>query len=395
MLLIPLLLLGGCNASNDVQSGDGPLSTGTGTGTAGTLAALALGVEGYDQALPATRLRFPEDHAAHDGFRIEWWYLTANLQDASGQPYGAQWTLFRIARQPPAPTRKDANPWQSAQVYMAHFAITTPDSHHAFQRYARGGSHGGRRRAGANASPFAVWLDDWELSSTTDAAGASAKLDANTSWLPLQLHARERNFGIKLSLNSDRPLILQGEQGFSRKHVNGAGSHYYSHPYLRAEGEIEVGGEVVPVSGEAWLDREWSSQFLQPDQQGWDWFALHLDSGEKLMLFQLRSKPNSGERTPFRHGVLLSAQGERRELQPSKLRLTPLEHARVAGRDIPVVWQLDLEELDRSLTVRALHPDQWMNVDFAYWEGYVNIEGGSAGERGRGYLEMVGYEFAD
>ena len=28
------------------------------------------------------------------------------------------------------------------------------------------------------------------------------------------------------------------------------------------------------------MDREWSSQPLAPDQTGWDWFSLHLTSGE-------------------------------------------------------------------------------------------------------------------
>jgi predicted secreted hydrolase len=44
----------------------------------------------------------------------------------------------------------------------------------------------------------------------------------------------------------------------------------------------------VPVTGKAWLDREWSSQPLAADQTGWDWFSLSFDTGDKMMGFVLR-----------------------------------------------------------------------------------------------------------
>ena len=84
---------------------------------------------------PGRVLAFPGDHGPHDGFRIEWWYLTANLRGGDGRDYGAQWTLFRSAL---APEGADAG-WSSPQVWMAHAALTTPDSHHVAERLGRGG----------------------------------------------------------------------------------------------------------------------------------------------------------------------------------------------------------------------------------------------------------------
>ena len=345
------------------------------------LTALAQSAEGYLQAERGHQLEFPRDHGPHPGFRIEWWYLTANLEDARGRQYGAQWTLFRSALEPPGSTGTRHNPWQDPEVYMAHMAITTPDDHHSFQRYARGGLHGDEggqvARAGARAQPFVAWLDDWSLSST------------GPGWLPLRVHARQDQYALELQLTSREALVLQGDDGFSQKHPGGGGSYYYSQPFLQVQGWLEVAGERVSVSGQAWLDREWSSQFLQADQAGWDWFALHLDSGEKLMLFQLRGTDNAS--VNFRHGVLISPAGDRQELDAQNIRLEPIDSSRVAGRDIPTRWRISLPEIGRQIDLEALHPQQWMDVDFAYWEGVVIASGAGPGNSGRGYLEMTGY----
>jgi len=356
------------------------LSGGCDPGTPGPPAAdlsvLAQGAEGFAEAQPGATLEFPLDHGAHPDFRIEWWYLTANLEDRAGRPYGAQWTLFRFAARRPGEDPPTANAWQSGQVFMAHFALTTPDDHVSFQRYARGGDHAGLAQAGATALPFAAWLDDWSLASTGD------------DWLPLKLNTAQDNYGLHLELDSNRPLILQGDRGFSQKHPGGGGSYYYSQPYLVARGLLRFAAEEIPVTGQAWLDREWSSQFLQQDQAGWDWFALHLESGEKLMLFQLRARDGS---PPYRHGVLLDPQGNKQVLDPAAIGLQPLGETTIAGRRLPLEWRIDLTATGRSMRVKALHPRQWMDVDFPYWEGAVTVTGSDAGSRGKGYLEMTGY----
>lgn len=338
-------------------------------------AILAQAAEGYTQAMPGRRIGFPADHGAHPDYRIEWWYLTANLQDAQGRPHGAQWTLFRTAVRPPGEPAAQ-NPWQSGQVYMAHFALTWPGGHRGFQRYARGGDHGGEAQAAVRAAPFAAWLDDWSLASTGEA------------WLPLKVHAAQDGFAMQLNLESDRPPVLQGEAGFSQKHPDGGGSHYYSQPFLDASGWLEIDGRRVHVTGQAWLDREWSSQFLQADQQGWDWIALHLDSGEKLMLFQLRPRPGAAGGA-YRHAVLVGPDGNKQEIGSDDLKLEAGGYRQVAGRSLPLTWRVALP--DRELLVEALHPQQWMDVDFPYWEGAVTVRSDRPGSSGVGYMELTGY----
>jgi len=360
MLLGALLLVtGGCGpAGNDER-------------TSG-LAVLAQGEDSFAQAMPGQALEFPRDHGAHPGYRIEWWYLTANLHDAKGQSYGAQWTLFRLALQTPG---SETNSHDN-QVFMAHMAITTPAGHVSFQRYARGGEAIDTSRAGVTAEPFDAWLDDWELRSS------------DADWLPLEVKARQDEYAMRLALRGTAPLVLQGEAGFSAKHADGGGSWYYSQPFLKASGELTVAGQVIPVEGDAWLDREWSSQFLQPEQSGWDWFSLHLDSGEKLMLFQVRGKPGVAN---YLQGNLMAPDGSTTPLDPARIQLQPLQSSRVAGRDLPLQWRISLPQIGRQFEIRATIADQWMDVDFPYWEGTVTVSGKGPGNSGKGYMELTGY----
>ncbi len=150
-------------------------------------------------------------------------------------------------------------------------------------------------------------------------------------------------------------------------------------------------GQRVAVRGPAWLDREWSSQFLQPDQAGWDWFALHLDSGDRLMIFRLRPVDSARASQAFLHGVLLAPDGTRTVLDPGRIGLRAAGWETVQGRELPLAWRIELPQVGRALDVRALHPRQWMDVDFAYWEGVVIATGQGPENTGRGYLELTGY----
>ena len=234
------------------------------------------------------------------------------------------------------------------------------------------------------AEPFAAWVDDWSMSSV----GASIGTGAGHEWLPLRVQARQDDHGADLQLESRGPIVLQGQRGFSQKHPEGGGSYYYSQPFLAARGTLRIDGETVPVTGQAWLDREWSSQFLRQDQAGWDWFALHLDSGEKLMLFRLRSRDGGAD---FLHAVLIAPDGRKQPLDTAQLQLEVLRETRVRGRKLPLHWRLGLPGIGRLLEVSPVHPDQWMDVDFPYWEGAVRVHGEGPENSGQGYMELTGY----
>ncbi len=197
----------------------------------------------------------------------------------------------------------------------------------------------------------------------------------------MQLTARGPQFAYDLHLTSNRPLVLQGDKGYSRKSDQGQASYYYSQPFFAAAGSITLDGKTYPVSGPAWLDREWSSQPLAASQTGWDWFSLHLDRGEQLMLFRVRQKDGAGYLT----GTWIDQQGHTQTLHNEDIQLTPLATTDIDGRSIPTRWSLKIPAKQLDITPLAVNPNAWMNLSIPYWEGPVQFDGGV------GYLEMTGY----
>lgn len=326
--------------------------------------------EGYAVVSPDTRLAFPQDHGPHADFRIEWWYVTATLTGEDGRDYGVQWTLFRYLSRPGA----GGEGWQNPTIWMAHAAATAADAHHAEERFARGGVGQG----GATMTPrFEAWLDDWML--VSEAPAGADPFDA------LRVSASGEAFAYDLRLAAQGPLVLHGAEGFSVKSDRGHASHYYSQPAFRAEGTLRLGGREIAVTGAAWLDREWSSQPLDPDQTGWDWFSLSLDDGRRLMLYHLRMADGRRTRTT---GTLIGPDGTAQPLDGTPIDMQPAGYETVAGRRTPVRWRIRLPEHGLDLVTRPLNPQAWNALTVPYWEGPVIVEGSHAG---RGYLEMTGY----
>lgn len=332
--------------------------------TAQGFAGLGASDDTYAPVRPGTDITFPKDHGAHPGHRIEWWYVTANLTDSDGAPLGVQWTLFRQAAAP----QDTGEGWASQQYWMGHSALTTADTHHHAERLARGGIG----QAGVTATPFAAWIDNTSFSSM------------ETDFSPLRLSSSEDDFAYDLTLATDAPMVLQGEGGYSRKSDRGQASYYVSQPFFTVTGTVTLSGKDRAVTGRAWMDREWSSQPLAPDQTGWDWFSLHLESGAKLMLFRLRSDT----RSPYLAGNWITPDGTSEALAPDAITMEPLATAKVAGRTLPIKWRLTVTGRDLDVTVEALNRNSWNGTSFPYWEGPITVTGS---EGGTGYLEMTGY----
>src|SRR5271169_5472421 len=128
------------------MSGSLPISRRTLIGGAvllglGRKAALAQGfaglgedAKGFGAVVPGRIFSFPADHGPHPDYRIEWWYVTANLKDSTGAAFGAQWTLFRQAMRPGA----QGEGWANQQLWMGHAAVTRADTHRTSEKFARG-----------------------------------------------------------------------------------------------------------------------------------------------------------------------------------------------------------------------------------------------------------------
>jgi predicted secreted hydrolase len=350
-LLLSLALLAGCDQAPEPRQG---------------FAGLGEAAQGFARVERGQPLVFPRDHGAHPGYRIEWWYVTANLTDEQGRDWGVQWTLFRSALRP----GEEQPGWQSPNLWMGHAGLSGPFGHLHSERLARGGIG----QAGVEAEPFHAWIDDWSL-----------RGEPGQGLQQLQMQAAGEDFRYRLQLRAKGPLVLHGERGYSEKSGAGQASYYYSQPFYRVSGEIERDGQRFTVSGQAWLDREWSSQPLAAEQQGWDWFSLHLASGAKLMLFQVRQA--DGE--PYRAGTWIDADGRAQALRGEQIQLSEQTWTRQAhGRKMPTRWRIQVAEHGVDVQAEAIQPQAWMDTSFPYWEGPVRLIGEPGG---RGYLEMTGY----
>ncbi len=331
-------------------------------------AGLGTEAEGFSVPERPAQFSFPTDHGPHPDYRIEWWYLTATLTGENGVDYGVQWTLFRSALAP-----DPGGTWQTPQLWMGHAGLTTPDQHFSAERLGRGGIG----QAGVEATPFTAWIDDWAMTSTAP-TGADALSQ-------LALTALGEDFAYDLTLTADGPLIFHGDGGYSVKSADGQASYYYSQPFYRASGTLNLPDGPVAVSGTAWLDREWSSQPLSDTQDGWDWFSLQFETGARMMGFGLRDRDGA----VYTAATWIEPDGTTTAYPNGALRLTPLGHAQVAGRTVPVEWRLELPARDLDIRTTPVNPQSWMDVSVSYWEGPIRFTGS---HEGRGYLEMTGYD---
>jgi predicted secreted hydrolase len=336
--------------------------------------------QGFTQALTPRPFVFPADHGPHPDFRHEWWYVTGNLDGPAGERFGFELTFFRVSLSPQSGGAINASAapsaWRTHQVYMAHFAITdvARKSFWSRERYARGALG----LAGAQASPFHVWLEDWSIE------------EHGSSW---RLHAAEGDNSITLDLLPQTPPVPNGENGLSRKASTlGAASYYYSIPRLAAQGKIQSGGRSFPVSGLAWLDREWGSGALGVEAQGWDWFALQLSDGATLMFYALRNQDGSLDVNSA--GTWIEHSKVARALRRQDVTITPENNwESPRGGRYPARWKVEIASLGLSLDVRPVLADQELGTNPRYWEGAVDVSGTRSGTAisGRGYVELVGY----
>ncbi|HKW39377.1 MAG TPA: lipocalin-like domain-containing protein [Burkholderiales bacterium] len=336
------------------------------------LPALARGAGEYPPVRPGVSLQFPRDYGSHPQFRNEWWYITGWLKADDGRELGVQITFFRNR---PRVAEGVASRFAPEQLLFAHAALADPGSGRLLhdQRAARAGFG----LAEAQEGRTDVTIEDWSLKA--DAGGYAAAVAA-------------RDFRYRLQFASTQAILPEGERGFSRKGPGaGQASYYYSQPHLAVTGSVSTGGAERRVSGEAWLDHEWSSEPLSEEAVGWDWVGINLEGGGALMAFRIRSRDGGSF---WAGGSVRAADGRVRVLKPAEVRFSALRRWRSprTGTEYPVAVRVEAGPL--VIDVEPLMDDQEMDARAStgnvYWEGAVRAK--RADEKaGRGYLELTGY----
>jgi predicted secreted hydrolase len=336
------------------------------------LLAAARPVADYPLVRPGVPIAFPADHGAHPAYRTEWWYATGWLRTEDGRDLGFQVTFFR-SRLPVDPANPSA--FAPRQILFAHAGLSDPATGRLLhdQRAARAGFG----LAQAATGDAAVAIRDWSFRRHADGR--------------FETRIPAKDFTLALALTPTQPPLLQGVAGYSRKGPDPAdASHYYSVPHLRVAGTVLRGGKAVRVTGAAWLDREWSSNYLDPRAAGWDWTGLNLDDGSALMAFRIRGR-NGG--TLWAGGSLRRRDGGIVRFAPGDVTLTPRRRWRSPGTGAVYPVEQDLAvrlpEGVRHFRLTPLFDAQELDGRAGglpvYWEGAVRTRSG------RGYLELTGY----
>jgi len=324
---------------------------------------------------------FPRDHGAHPEYRTEWWYFTGTLMDDANSRYGYQLTFFRQGIRSRIPDK--AGLWDIRDLYLAHFAIT--DASKSQFRFAERVSRAGPGLAGARTDGIDVWLLNW-----------SARMKGSG----ISLEARSPDMELTLNLTPRKPVVLHGQNGFSKKGPGeGQASYYASFTDLETHGflKIQPNSSRVAVKGKSWFDHEFASNQLSPNQQGWDWFSLHLSDGRDLMIYFLRLKDGSVE--PASSGTLVLPDGQVRHLKLADILVSALDRwksPRSRG-EYPSRWRIQIPSAGVDLVLGPLVADQELNTEgstgVTYWEGAVTGKGSSAGQAVtcEGYVELTGY----
>src|SRR5262245_26101746 len=234
-------------------------------------AARAVADEGYPAVEAGRTLSFPRDHGSHPDFRTEWWYITGWVKGQAGRDYGVQVTFFRHR-----PRVVEANPSAFAprQLLFAHAAVADPALGRL--RHDQRAARAGFGLAEASNETTRVVIDDWSLALDGDVYHA---------------HIISREFAFDLRFAAQQPILLNGEAGLSRKGPRPEqASFYYSRPQLAVTGTLTVDGKDAAVTGVAWLDHEWSSEYIAAGASGWDWTGVNFTDGGALMAFRMRDR---------------------------------------------------------------------------------------------------------
>jgi len=304
-------------------------------------------------------VEFPRDFGSHDVL-TEWWYYTGHLQATSEERFGFEFVVFQVQR------------FGYPVVYAAHAAVTAIDQQ-TFRWDERVVSSSQRQASW----PLRLDVADWTMASD----GQQDRIVAQSD-----------RFALVLELASTRPPILH--HGGYFEWAPATGSYYYSRTRLFTQGTLQLDGRSQPVRGLAWNDHQWGNFILGPG--GWDWFALQLEDGTDLMLWQSR---DAEQRPVARRGTAALPDGSTIALEDADISLRVLDTwtSPHSGATYPSGWEIAVLPLDVRLQVTPLLPDQELqtvrSTGVIYWEGAVAVRAYRQGRpiAGQGYVELTGY----
>lgn len=329
----------------------------------------------YLDVAPDYTAKMPDDFYYKKGYRVQWWYFTGHLFTDSGREFGYEIAFFVVNVQ-----KKDyKSRFGVNDIYISHFAVSDVLKNKFY--YHDKTDTGAYGYAGAEESRLRVWVGRDTLEGTV----TNISLEASDS---------DMDKALALQLRPKKPVILNGEKGYSRKSETSPliSSIYFSYTNIETEGILKIGEEEYSIKGKSWFDREISSRGLGDNQKGWDWFAIQLYDNREIMLYIIRNK--NGSIDTYSSGTFVYSDGRYRRLLKNDFTVKVLSHytSEKTGARYPAQWEINIPSEKIFLKVTPLIKDQeviaYSSTGNYYWEGACTVEGD---EKGRAYVEMTGY----
>jgi predicted secreted hydrolase len=346
-------------------------------------------VDGFETAQAPYTFAWPRDHAAHDAYQTEWWYYTGHVVTRTGRRFGYELTFFRIGLRPGDPRPlADQSRWRGNELFPAHFALTDEAGKTFFhvERFAREAIGMG----GASNERLDVHALDWTLHGEP-----VGRPDFERMAMHASAQTAQGTNAIDFVQMPEKKPAVHGIGGVSRKsECASCASHYYSYTRLHTTGTLVFHGERFPIDGLSWMDHEYGSSELEPNQAGWDWFSIQLADKREVMLYRLRQK--DGSVTPESSGSLVSPDGSVRYLPRDAFttQATGTWTSPHTGGTYPSGWHLRVPAADLDLTLEPTVLDQELadtSSGVSYWEGAVDVRDARGTIVGVGYVELTGY----
>ncbi len=317
-----------------------------------------------------SELFFPDDEGWHPGEPIEWWYTNARVTGSlTGKEYSFMLTYFyfpvlgfdgfRILN-----LSNETDDIFYDETLPCFYSVLAED-HLEIEAVTPGGGP-----------------EKW----TTLTDPLTGDL------LPFQYHlqATGQNGAIDLQYNTlKRPLMVGGTgflyQGFDNY------TYYYSQTSVEVNGMLTFEGFSEPVSGIAWIDRQWGN-FNPNTGEDYEWFSLQLSNGTDINLWNIFTIQNEiPDTSTYRY--LSAYVNDTTAFTLSDFNLERLGYNWMPDNQVCYSsrWRLTADNPPMDLIINTLHDDHEVDLPFRFYEGTTHIEGSFDGQpvSGNGFAELL------
>lgn len=316
---------------------------------------------------PKAKPQFPDDHALHPKWGMEWYYLACNLEveGTSGQDRIGVFVDFARERAVSNVVQGQSG-WSDddAQIVYSMASANLATRKDQFTVRRRSNAQWPIKTPGsvAMSNPGDPFLFR---------CGPDVLQSSNPSVLPLQVLVDDgSNLRIELTVTSSlaKAYFLQGDDGFiATPHHPGI---YYSWPQLTVSGSVTVSGTTYQVSGLGWIDhqvmmRTPARPAVPADPatyvDGWSWCAFNLSDGSAFTAagFQILGVSEPKLIVPLGFHVKRSADGWQ---EPTQVKgdvtlggFIPM----MQNIEMPTDWIWNVMDIEYGLPQIDLHAVPW------------------------------------